>query len=64
MRRCGVVGRILAFQPCEPGSIDYGVMNFNLYLGNAYVPLSVFCPVLFLAMAILLTTDSGRPDIV
>ena len=43
IRHRGVVGRVPAFQPGDPGSIPGGVRNFNFCLGIGCVSI-VFCP--------------------
>ena len=53
IRRRGVVGRVPAFQPCNPGSIPGGVRNLNPYPGIVCVSF-VFCPVLSPAEALTL----------
>ena len=49
----GVVGRVPAFQPGDPGSIPGGVRNFNFCSGIGCVSF-VFCPVVSPAVALAL----------
>ena len=43
-----------AFQPGVPDSISCGIRNFNFYPGTRCISFSVFCPVLPLAMDLIL----------
>ena len=59
VRRRGVVGRILAFQPGGQGSIPGGFRNFNFYSGTGCVPF-VFCSVWSIAVALTLCWSHMR----
>ena len=52
--RHSVVGRIPVLQPGGPGSVPDGIRNFNFCPGLDVCPLSVFCLVLSLVMALTL----------
>ena len=59
IRRHGVVGRVSAFQLGGPGSIPYGVGNFNSYPGTGCVLCVLSCDVSGGGPDIVLTTNSG-----
>ena len=62
IRRRGVVGRVLAFQPGDLGSIPGGVGNFNFCPGIGCVSfVCVLSCVVFGGDPDMLTTHSGRP---
>ena len=54
LRRCGVVGKVPAFQSGVPGSIPSDVRHLISIFGLGVCPLSVFCPVLTTAVALIL----------